>query len=74
MMHNGLIIDIEAFCRTHSMSESAFGREALGDWRFIKELRGSKNREPRRIWPETERKVRHFMATYQPAKQQGAAA
>lgn len=43
------------------MAESTFGRKAAKDWRFVKEIRGT-----RRIWPETEAKVRRFMATYRP--------
>lgn len=54
------------------MAESTFGRDALGDWRFIAELRGGPGKRPRRVWPETEAKVRRFMATYRP--QQAAAA
>jgi hypothetical protein len=59
-----LIEDIEFFCRTHGMSESTFGRLALKDWKFVRDLRGQGRKRPRRIWPETERTVRHFMATY----------
>lgn len=65
-MQSTLLSEIEAFVATHKMAESTFGREALGDWRFIAELRGDNGRRQRRIWPETEAKVRHFMATYRP--------
>lgn len=64
MTDHPLLTDIEAFIKTHEMAESTFGREALGDWRFIAELRGEGRERPRRVWPETERKVRTFMATY----------
>lgn len=61
-----LLTDIETFIASHSMSESTFGREALNDWAFIKNLR-----EGRRVWPETADRVRQFMAEY---KKQDAAA
>jgi hypothetical protein len=65
-MANTLLDDIEAFCAAHGMRESTFGRKAVKDWRFIQELRGTQQRKPRRVWPETERAVRHFMVTYRP--------
>lgn len=68
MADHSLLADIEAFVATHGMAESTFGREALGDWRFIAELRGAEGKRPRRVWPETEGKVRRFMATYRPSK------
>jgi len=65
-MQAALLSDIEAFVATHGMAESTFGREALGDWKLIDELRGKNRPRPRRLWPETEAKVRQFMATYRP--------
>lgn len=69
-MKSTLLNEIEAFIATHGIAESAFGRDALnGDWRLIKELRGeTPSGRPRRLWPETEAKIRHFMATYRPSK------
>lgn len=67
-MQTDLLSDIEAFVAKHGMAESTFGREALGDWRLIDELRGKKRARPRRLWPETEDKVRQFMASYRPAQ------
>ena len=67
MAHHPILADIEAFIETHQMAESTFGREAVGDWKFIRDLRGSDTRRPRRVWPETEAKVRRFMATYRPS-------
>ena len=61
-----LLADIEAFCAAHRMSESKFGVLSLKDWKFVRDLRGEKRSKPRRIWPETEREVRRFMATYRP--------
>jgi hypothetical protein len=73
-MAHPILTDIDAFCRTHNMAESTFGRLALGDWRFVKELRGEGRDSPRRLWPETENKVRQFIATYKPDAHQDAAA
>jgi hypothetical protein len=58
-----LLDDIQAFCRTHGLSISKFGELALNDKPFVHELMKD---PPRRIWPETEAKVRRFMATYRP--------
>ena len=60
-----LLADVLAFVETHGLKESTFGRLAVNDWAFIRDLRGDNGR-PRRIWPETEQKVRRFMATYRP--------
>lgn len=73
MASHPLIADIEAFIKTHEISEAKFGTLALGDWRFIRDLRGSPEKAARRVWPETEGKVRRFMATYRPAPQSAAA-
>jgi hypothetical protein len=73
MSDHPLLADIEAFCRTHGMSEASFGVKALKDWKFVRDLRGEKRDRPRRIWPETEREVRRFMATYRPDTPQESA-
>lgn len=53
-----LLGDIEAFlARNPTFSPTRFGDEALGDRHFVRQLRGG-----RRVWPETEAKVRAFMA------------
>ncbi|WP_030538341.1 hypothetical protein [Sphingobium sp. DC-2] len=72
-MQTNILSEIEAFIAAHGMAESTFGREALGDWRLIEELRGRNGRRPRRLWPETEAKLRHFMATYRPVAKARAA-
>lgn len=64
MAHHPILTDIEAFVAEHHMAESTFGREALGDWKLIDELRGKNRGRPRRLWPETEAKVRQFMEEY----------
>ena len=56
-----LLTEIEAFLETHEMSATAFGKSALNDPPFVSQLR-----DGRRVWPETETKVRRFMTTYRP--------
>lgn len=58
-----LLSDIDAFLDAHRMSPTAFGTAALSDKNFVRDLKAER---PRRVWPETERKVRRFMATYRP--------
>lgn len=55
-----LLTDIEAFCEAHNLAPSRFGELALNDKPFVSQLRKS-----RRVWPETEAKVRNFMALYE---------
>lgn len=52
-----LLHAIEAFVRASGMSEITFGRKALSDPHFVRQLRNG-----RRVWPETEAKVRKFIA------------
>jgi hypothetical protein len=59
-----LLTEIEAFCAAHGVRESRFGRDALNDTEFVKNLRSG--REPRRATVE---KVRRFMLTYKPMKE-----
>ena len=63
-----LLADILAFCETHGLSIWQFGELALQDKPFVKQLKAG-----RRIWPETEAKVRRFMATYKPDAEDKAA-
>lgn len=53
--------DIEAFLGAHGMKATRFGVLALNDRHLVRQLRNG-----RRLWPETEAKVRRFMATYRP--------
>lgn len=55
-----LLTDIEAFCKRHDMKPSRFGELALNDKPFVFQLRDN-----RRVWPETESKVRDWMASYE---------
>lgn len=67
--HPELLAEIETFVADAGMSEITFGRKALSDPHFVRDIRNA-----RRLWPETERKVRQFMATYRaPVKQDAAA-
>lgn len=61
MAQNPLLDEIDAFVSVHKMSESAFGRLAVNDWKLLRQLRAG-----RRMWPDTECRVRSFMAAYQP--------
>lgn len=61
-----LLDDIVVFIDTHDLSESQFGVLALNDKNLVPDLRGDRADRPRRLWPETERKVRKFMARYRP--------
>lgn len=55
--------DIEAFLETHpEVTATSFGALALSDRHLVRQIR-----KGRRLWPETEAKVRRFMATYRPA-------
>jgi hypothetical protein len=64
-----LLSDIELFMETHSLSATRFGELALGDRHFVRQLRGSDEKPPRRVWPETEARVRQFMVTYKPQQE-----
>lgn len=65
---SNLLQDIEAFCQVHELSESQFGIMALNDKNLIPQLKGEGGKRPRRLWPETEAKVRRTMATYLPER------
>lgn len=56
-----MVSAVEAFLDRTSMSPVTFGREAMNDPHFVRDLR-----KGRRVWPETDEKVRTFMATYRP--------
>jgi hypothetical protein len=55
-----LVSDIEAFLQEHTdVSATAFGQLAMGDRHLVRQLRAG-----RRVWPETEAKVRKFMESF----------
>ncbi len=51
--------DIAAFCEANGMAKSQFGLLALNDKAFVSQIE-----KGRRVWPETEAKVRAFMASH----------
>lgn len=64
-----LIDEIDAFVDRHAMSPITFGRHAMKDPHFVRDLKNG-----RRLFRETEDRVREFMATYQPTPDQPAQA
>lgn len=54
-----LLEEIETFIAGHDMRPSTFGHLARGDKHLVKQLRNG-----RRMWPETEAKIRQFMRGY----------
>jgi hypothetical protein len=57
-----LLSDIEGFLAETGMTEATFCR-AIGNGRLIERLRTiGKRGKPGRLWPETERQIRDFMA------------
>ena len=69
MTPHPLLTDIDAFLRIHKLSESAFGRLAVNDWKLIRQIKAG-----RRLWPDTEARVRTFMITFQPTPRRKKAA
>lgn len=60
---------IEAFLTLHDMAPVTFGRLAAKDPHFVRDIRGG-----RRVWPETDAKIRSFMASHgAPSDQKQAA-
>jgi hypothetical protein len=59
MSDPSLLTDVETFLRKTGVAESALGRGAVNDWKFVTQLRAG-----RRVWPETEAKVREYMDAY----------
>lgn len=57
--HADLIKAIEDFVSDADMSEITFGRKAMGDPHFVRDLKNG-----RRIWPATEAKARGFIADF----------
>lgn len=66
-----LLQEVEEFLSAHpEVSATAFGERALNDRHLVRQMRG----RGRRIWPETEVKIRQFMITYRPDIAQDSAA
>ena len=60
---------IEAFLTLHDMAPVTFGRLAAKDPHFVRDIRGG-----RRVWPETDAKIRAFMANHVATVEQKEAA
>lgn len=60
---------IEAFLALHDMAPVTFGRLAAKDPHFVRDIRGG-----RRVWPETDAKIRAFMANHRAPLDQKQAA
>lgn len=59
-MTHPVVSEIDSFLKANQMAESYFGRKAANDWKLVRQLRAG-----RRLWPDTEAKIRAFMASYQ---------
>jgi hypothetical protein len=57
MSHNQILQEIDSFIASTGMAETTFGRLSVNDGKFVGRLR-----EGKRCWPETEQKVRDFIA------------
>ena len=60
---------VERFIELHDMPPATFGRLAMKDPHFVRDLRSG-----RRLWPETEDKLRTFMREYRAPAEQAQAA
>lgn len=60
-MTTPLLQEIEQFLAREDvkLSETAFGKQAVNDGKFIPNLRSG-----RRVWPETADRIRSFMANF----------
>lgn len=68
MSTSDLLSEVEAFLERSGMADSTFGRGAVNDWKFVRDLRGG----TRRVWPETAAKVRAFIAAQAQATERAA--
>lgn len=66
--HPELLAEIEAFAAEAGMSEITFGRRAMSDPHFVRDVRNN-----RQLWPATQDKVRAFMRDWKPEQQDAAA-
>lgn len=62
-----LLTEIDSFCERHDLPPTRFGLLALNDKAFVAQIKNG-----RRLWPETEAKVRKFMAEYAPSQANAA--
>jgi len=64
-----LLDAIDEFVSLHGMSPITFGRLAMKDPHFVRDIRSG-----RRVWPETDAKIRAFMANHVATVEQQEAA
>jgi hypothetical protein len=69
MAANSLLDEIDAFLAETSMGASYFGKVAAGNSEIVHRLR-----KGRRVWPETEKRVRAFIKAQRKAAPQSEAA
>ena len=69
-----LLADIQAFIETHGITEPQFGEQSVNDKNLVPQLNGINCARPRRLWPETEARIRRYMATYRSATDEANAA
>lgn len=64
-MHEKILSDIEAFLSETGMAEYRFGFDAAKNGRLVERLRAgvTPKGKPARIWPDTEKQIRRFMAS-----------
>lgn len=58
-MEQTLLAEVRAFLAQHDMSQSRFGRLAVNDHKVVAQMEAG-----RRMWPETEARIRRFMQSY----------
>ena len=74
-MSTDLLSEIEKFLAETGMGEHRFGLLAANNGRLVERLRSPRrNGRPARVWPETERQVRDFMAARRALIARGVAA
>lgn len=61
---NPLLREIETFLAETGMGASYFGKKSIGNSEVVERLRSG-----RRVWPETEMKIREFMNDEFPKRQ-----
>lgn len=74
---NSLLADIEAFLAETGMSAAYFGFRAVRNYRLVDRLRQQATPalgRPARVWPDTEDRIRAFMAREREQRGLGAAA
>ena len=64
--HPRLLADIDAFLSETGMGESYFGKAAVGNSEVVSRLRSGG-----RVWPETETRLRSFIAARKDQAAQG---